>query len=91
MKTPRMRAQKPNRDDLEELILSFIPKPSDFRLQSEGSLVLLHPLTPAAVAWVNNHIGEHNGYQPQWPSVLVEPRYLGPILEGLAADGLSVV
>jgi hypothetical protein len=75
---------------LEDIVLAFLPQPSDFRLQNEGSVVLLHPLTPNAVAWVNEHIGPHNGYQPQWPSVLIEPRYLEPILQGIADAGLGV-
>jgi hypothetical protein len=39
---------------------------------------------------VNTHIGDKDGYQPQRPTVLIEPRYLAPILNGLAAEGLRV-
>ena len=77
-----------------ELDTSFplvAPEPSfDFRLENHGSICLLRPLTLTAVAWVNTQIGDNNGYQPQWPTVLIEPRYLAPILNGLAADGLRV-
>jgi hypothetical protein len=64
--------------------------PFDFRLENHGPICLLHPLTPTAVAWVNAQIDDSNGYQPQWPTVLIEPCYLASILNGLAADGLRV-
>ena len=63
---------------------------ADFDLQNEGSVVLLHPLSPRAVAWVNENIGQDNGYQPMWPSVLCEARYVEPILKGIADAGLML-
>lgn len=63
---------------------------SDFTVQNEGSIVLLHPHTDAARSWVEEHIGEDNGYQPYWPSVVIEPRYVGDIVNGITADGLEV-
>lgn len=83
--------KQPSKQDLEELVLAFLAEPiNDFRLQNAGSIVLLHPLTPSAVEWVNEYIGENSGYQPQWPSVLIEPRYVEPILQGIADAGMSV-
>jgi hypothetical protein len=75
---------------LEELVLAILPEPPDFVLENHGSIVFLRPLTPAAEEWVNGKIGRESGYQPQWPTVLLEARYVAPILEGLAEDGLSV-
>jgi hypothetical protein len=63
---------------------------SDFRFENHFSICLLHPLTDAAHAWVDEHIGQDNGFQPQWPSVLLEPRYCGDVLAGIAEAGLEV-
>ena len=60
----------------------------DFTFDNHFSICLLHPLTDAARAWVEENIGADNGYQPQWPSVLLEPRYCGDVLAGIAESGL---
>ena len=62
-------------------------KDLDFELQDEGSIVLLRPLTVAATHWVMDNIGE----EAQWfgRAVVIEPRYLGNILEGVTADGFA--
>lgn len=62
----------------------------DFRVQHHGSICLLHPHTVAARAWVEDHIGQGNGYQPLFPTVLIEPRYLRDILVGIQSSGLVV-
>ena len=62
---------------------------SDFTVQNEGSIVLLHPHTVAARSWIDENIGEDNGYQPYWPSAVIEPRYVGDIVNGITADGLE--
>jgi|SRR5580700_7954001 hypothetical protein len=66
------------------------PNTPDFRFENHFSICLLRPLTDAARAWVEDHIGADNGYQPQWPSVLLEPRYCGDVLVGIADAGLVV-
>lgn len=63
----------------------------DFRFENHFSICILHPLTDAAQEWVEDHIGQDNGYQPQYPSVLIEPRFCADVLAGLQNDGLSVV
>lgn len=63
---------------------------ADFTVQNEGSIILLHPDTELAVHWVEDNIGQANGYQPCWPTVLIEPRYVCDILDGIQADGLTV-
>jgi hypothetical protein len=63
----------------------------DFSFENHGSICLLRPLTPAAIEWVNAQIGQDNGFQPHWPTVVIEPRYCQPILEGIADDGLNLV
>lgn len=62
----------------------------DFVVENQFSIFLLTPCTDAARQWVEDHIGSTNGYQPYWPSVVIEPRYIAPILEGMKSDGLAV-
>jgi hypothetical protein len=61
----------------------------DFLLEDHGSLVLLQPVTAAALEWVKDNIGADNGYQPCWPTVTVEPRYVQPILDGIREAGMT--
>lgn len=62
----------------------------DFAVENHGSIFLLKPLTPSAVSWLEEHIGKDNGYQPYFPTVVVEHRYLADIVEGIQNDGLAV-
>ncbi|MGH2506550.1 MAG: hypothetical protein ACRDHZ_03905 [Ktedonobacteraceae bacterium] len=62
----------------------------DFTVQNEGSIVLLHPHTDAARSWVDENIGEDNGYQPMWPTVVVEHRFIADIVNGIQMDELEV-
>lgn len=62
----------------------------DFHLENHGSIVLLRPLSASAELWVEENIGADNGYQPYFPTVVIEPRYVQPILNGIIADGLVV-
>jgi hypothetical protein len=66
------------------------PTQPDFVAENHGSIFLLRPLTPAAKAWVEEHIGD-NGYQPYYPTVVVEHRFIADIVHGAQADGLVVV
>ena len=62
----------------------------DITVTNGGSIILLRPETPAALAWVEEHIGQDNGYQPYWPTIVCEARYAGDVVEGMIADGLKV-
>jgi hypothetical protein len=62
----------------------------DFTVQNEGSIFLLRPITPAAKKWVNEHIGADNGFQPMWPTVVIEHRYIADVVEGIRDDDLTV-
>jgi hypothetical protein len=62
----------------------------DFLLEKYSSTHLLRPLTENARAWVEDHIGSDNGFQPYFPTVVIEHRYVGAILEGISSDGLAV-
>jgi hypothetical protein len=63
---------------------------TDFTIRNEVSIVLLTPCNDAAHEWVDENIGQHNGYQALWPTVTIEPRYLEPILAGIRDAGLEV-
>jgi hypothetical protein len=71
---------EPNETDLPEV---------DFHLEDHGSIVLLRPVSAGAREWADMYIGEDNGYQPLWPTVTIEGRYVHSILEGIREDGLS--
>jgi hypothetical protein len=70
--------------------LSTKPTP-DFSIEGEGgfcSVYLLRPLTPAAFEWIEEHIPEDA--QRFGNAIAVEHRYIGPLAEGIIADGLAV-
>ncbi len=62
----------------------------DFEVQNHGSIFLLIPQSTSARIWVDDHIGRDNGYQPYYPTVVVEHRYIADIVEGIQNDGLVV-
>ena len=64
--------------------------PLDARVTYHGSICILHPLTPAAEAWIEENIdpdaqrwGSDNG-------VVIEPRYMNDILNNMRGAGLRV-
>ena len=63
---------------------------ADFSVENYGSILLLRPLSTPAQHWIKKNIGRENGFQPYYPTVVVEPRYIGDILEGIHNDGLAV-
>jgi hypothetical protein len=64
-----------------------IPK-ANFRIEFHSSICLIVPLCASARDWLDEHIGKSNGYQPYWPTAIVEPRYLNEIITGIRRDGL---
>ena len=62
----------------------------DFIVENHGSIFLLRPLTPSATSWIEEHIGQDNGFQPYFPAVVVEHRYIADIVEGIQNDELVV-
>jgi hypothetical protein len=62
----------------------------DFVVESHGSIFLVKPLTHSATSWIEEHIGQDNGYQPYFPTVVVEHRYIADIITGIQSDGLAV-
>ncbi len=63
----------------------------DFSVENHGSIFLLHLHSDAAREWVEDYIGSDNGYQPYWPTVVVEHRYMADIVRGIQNDGLVVL
>jgi hypothetical protein len=62
----------------------------DFTIRDEGSILLLTPHTEPARTWIDQHIGPDNGFQPWYPTVVIEPRYVIAILEGIRVAGLEI-
>jgi len=62
----------------------------DFAVENHGCIVLLRPLTEAGIDYVNENIGQDNGFQPYWPTVLFELRYTDQFIDAIREDGLLV-
>ena len=62
---------------------------SDFLIDDNGSIVLLIPQTLSARIWIADNIGKENGFQPYYPTVAVEPRYIHTIIDGIQSEGLD--
>ena len=72
----------------EAPVTSDSPQP-DFTLENHGSLFLLRPLTTLAHEWMHEHLPvDHPETQFFAGAIVVEPRYIGPIVEGIVGDGL---
>ena len=61
----------------------------DFTILIDGSISVLAPRSVSAHAWIADNISKE-GFQPWWPTVVIEHRYIANILEGIQADGLAV-
>lgn len=61
----------------------------DFILEDHGSILFLHPQNKSAEDWVNASVSQE-GYQPNWPSVLLERRYAQALVEGVQSEGFTV-
>jgi hypothetical protein len=64
--------------------------PHDFLVQDQGTIFLLTPLTPLATFWLENHVGQGNGFQPYRPTCVIEHRFIFAVVEGISDDGLVV-
>jgi hypothetical protein len=60
----------------------------DFHVENHISIILLQPLTPAAWAFVDEHLPEDA--MRYAGAIVVEPRYIDDIVEGARAEGLTV-
>tara|TARA_R110000737_G_scaffold171274_1_gene196864 strand:+ start:303 stop:509 length:207 start_codon:yes stop_codon:yes gene_type:complete len=62
---------------------------TDITVSNHGSIVLLTPVSEIGEGWLEEHIPSD---ALTWGknSIVVEPRYVGDIIDGAAADGLAV-
>lgn len=60
----------------------------DARIDYHGSIAVLYPLTEAAQLWCDDNIDPDH---QQWGSggIVIEPRYVTDIRQGMARDGLK--
>lgn len=60
----------------------------DITVACHGSVALVHPHTPAGVTWIVDHVDPE---AQRWcNAIVVEPRAVDALVEGMVADGLSV-
>ncbi len=60
----------------------------DFICENHGSIFLLRPVSPASVAWIEEHLPSDRITFGN--AIVVEPRYVWAILVGIQDDGLAV-
>jgi hypothetical protein len=61
---------------------------ADFLLQNEGTIAVLFPLTTVGAAWIDEHLPAD---AIVWTGgVVIEHRFVGPIVLGIVDDGLEV-
>ena len=63
-----------------------MPVKPDYRVTDAGSIILVHPLTPACTEWFDNNLPEEVSFFGD--ALAVERRYAGPLLTGMSDDGL---
>jgi hypothetical protein len=63
---------------------------TDLSVQNHGTIFILTPTSPLGHDWVAEHIPED---ATRWGrcSIVVEHRFIGDIIEGASADGLSIM
>ena len=64
---------------------------TDFTIQNVRGIILIEPHTDTARVWLEENIGHDNGFQPWWPTVVVERNYMGDIIDGMQEYGLTVI
>ena len=61
-----------------------------FTIENHGSIVLVRPLTNDVFGWLIENVGE-SGENVQWfgGALVVEPRYVEALVEGLVEGGFA--
>ena len=67
-----------------------MPNGPEFTVENHGSIFLLQPQNKQAVDWVKEHIGHGNGFQPYFPKIVVEHRYISDMVAGIRNDAWVV-
>jgi hypothetical protein len=61
----------------------------DVAVENHGSIFLFRPLSPAAESWILDNVGRE-GFQPNFPTLVVEHRYARDLATGMQQAGLAV-
>jgi hypothetical protein len=61
-------------------------RPVDFMTWWDESLFMLRPVSAEAELWVEEHIDRDGGYQPFWPTVVVERRDLVSVFKAICDE-----
>lgn len=61
---------------------------TDITITDHGSIILVTPITDQAKAWVDDNVSEES----QWfgNSLVVEPRYISNLVDGMSDAGLEL-
>jgi hypothetical protein len=79
------RKRMPNSTRIQKSLRNAL----DFKLENHGSLFLLRPLNPAAKDWMGEHLPVDDPETQFWgEAIVIEPRYVTTIVDGILADGL---
>ncbi len=65
---------------------------TDFTLYGDGPMATLFRLTPSndmAREWVEENV-RRDGFQPTWPELFIEHRYMQDLIDGIEAVGMTV-
>jgi hypothetical protein len=61
----------------------------DFKLENHGSLFLLRPLNPVAQSWMSENLPVDQPETQFWgDAIVIEPRYVAPIVDGIIGERL---
>lgn len=63
---------------------------SDFVIENYESVLVLRPLTDAALDWVSRNIDRENSLAPYWPDIVIEHSSVPNLIERLRECGLAV-
>jgi hypothetical protein len=66
-----------------------VPHPFDLGVQRDGGLYLMHPHTRAVREWIEENVCIPDAVR-LGNAVVVEGRYIGPIVEGIRGAGFTV-
>ena len=59
-----------------------------FHVEDLGTLILIRPLTDRVEEWLREHVSEDAQYFGN--ALVVEPRYLASLVEGMFEEGFAV-
>jgi len=62
---------------------------ADAEVSGGGTIFLVRPLTDAAREWIEENVSNESQWFGQ--SLAVEHRYVGDLITGMQADGLTVI